>query len=163
MENHGILSKIIQHLVDHSIEYLIGIGGTTFATYFAKVREKLGWSITFTIGLVVFATTLVIYDHLIGSNQQAKTVPLGWATYQKQQIVSKSFNNEKIIVDGKSFISCSFKNVTFEYNATAPFDIINSSLDGQLLLDTTSPPIATFILFLKEFNFINPKTQFIPK
>lgn len=58
------------------------------------------------------------------------------------QIVSgRRFENESIHVDGKSFRSCTFKNVTFLFHGTAPTEFTGSSqFAGSIRLSTNHPP-----------------------
>lgn len=62
--------------------------------------------------------------------------------HPRWQIVSgHRFENEAIDVDGKSFRSCTFTNVTFLFHGTAPTEFTGKSLfDGSFRLDTDHPP-----------------------
>src|SRR6266550_3454220 len=43
-----------------------------------------------------------------------------WEMYPKKEVVRKTFQHERVIIDGQSFLSCAFDNVTLVYNGTAP-------------------------------------------
>ena len=46
-------------------------------------------------------------------------------------IKNRTFNNEKIELDGREYIGCTFNNVTFEYNGTAAFSFTDNRIKGN--------------------------------
>ncbi|HWF59402.1 MAG TPA: hypothetical protein VN666_03730 [Nitrospira sp.] len=51
-----------------------------------------------------------------------------WKDYVKEQINSKTFRNEVVILDGKSYRDCTFIDVTFQYDGNAPFEFTHNKV-----------------------------------
>jgi hypothetical protein len=51
-----------------------------------------------------------------------------WATYRYEPVLGRHFFNEAVVLDGKHFANCTFENVTFIYQGTAPVQIVDSRL-----------------------------------
>ena len=48
----------------------------------------------------------------------------------KEVVACKIFENERVVIDGKSFLDCEFKNVTLVYNGSATYEINGCNFDG---------------------------------
>jgi len=44
-----------------------------------------------------------------------------WSIYPYEEVVGQHFENTSVLVDGKKFSNCTFSNVTFLFEGTAPF------------------------------------------
>ncbi len=83
---------------------------------------------------------------VLRSPKQASGVPPDHSDdhflHPRWQIVnSRRFENESILVDGRSFRSCTFKNVTFVFHGTAPTEFTGQSqFEGSIRLSTNHPP-----------------------
>lgn len=84
-----------------------------------------------------------------------------WAQFHKIPIVAKTFMNERTLLDGYSYSNCTFINPRLIYNATAPFDLLNCTFKGTLLIGSDKPQIEGFIFALKELQFMRPDLQVI--
>jgi hypothetical protein len=74
--------------------------------------------------------------------------------YVKDQVRGKTFRNEAVVLDGKSFDKCNFENVKLIYSGIAPFDFTNNNVYGYQL-KVTSPAIGNLLLFLKEAKLLS--------
>jgi hypothetical protein len=47
-----------------------------------------------------------------------------WGSYKYEDVYNHPFANETVRLDGKRFLGCTFDNVTFVYQGTAPFTFL---------------------------------------
>jgi hypothetical protein len=102
--------------------------------------------------LVVLATVILLlrqFGWLKGT--QVPAAPS--YSNKKETIAKKHFMNERVVIDGKSFVECKFQNVTFVYNGTAPFDFISSEFRG-FSLASDNPGINDMVRLLHEFHLL---------
>jgi hypothetical protein len=60
------------------------------------------------------------------------------ADFPFRQIQTKTFRNEVVQIDGNEFIDCTFDNVTFKFDGTAPFRFTNDHFQGHSKYSITS-------------------------
>ncbi len=68
--------------------------------------------------------------------------------YNYTIVTDKKFYNERIVVDGKRFENCSFTNVTFVYNGTAPAAFSNNDLYGTRLFTSENQSIMHALILI---------------
>ncbi len=85
---------------------------------------------------------------------------LNWQHINKKIIQDKKFYNEKVILDGHSYIGCVFENVTFEYLGKVPFDFSHNTITGNYQLSCKGDPLNAMITILKTFNYFKPEILF---
>jgi hypothetical protein len=65
-----------------------------------------------------------------------------------QHVFDKHFSNEKVVLDDISYVRCTFQNVTFVYNGTAPFFVQDSQVNGyKLSSDNPSISAVGYLLY----------------
>lgn len=64
------------------------------------------------------------------------------------------FINETVVLDGKSYWNCTFENVTFRYNGTAPFQITECKAKGTWGMDSRNHAINDLLGFMQYMGFI---------
>lgn len=69
--------------------------------------------------------------------------------YKFTEVRNKKFNRETVRVDGHSYEHCDFRDVTFEWDATAPFKFQHSSFFGRPNIRSKSPSVSATIILLK--------------
>lgn len=79
----------------------------------------------------------------------------GWHDVDQEEIVGKIFRNETVVLDGKKYIRCKFKSVTFQYNGTAAFSFIQNEVADTVLIKTQNPGIYNLMLFLEEAKLLS--------
>ena len=62
-------------------------------------------------------------------------------TEQQQPIIDRHFSNQIVVIDGKHFTRCTFRNVTMQFDGTAPFSLSGSHFEG-IQLKTDSPTVS---------------------
>jgi hypothetical protein len=153
-------SGVAQNLIANWIAYLLSALLAVILAGWGKMIDSWSWPTVIIGGLVVIATVLVIYSHLIGWSGNPMGTP-DWNTYTKVPVINKQFRNEVVVLDGNSFSGCTFENVTFEINGTAPFDLVNNKIQGGYLLNSKSQAILGLFHFLKEFRYFNENVQIL--
>jgi hypothetical protein len=64
-------------------------------------------------------------------------------SYRYETVVGKTFRNEIVPLDGRSYSNCQFFNVTFEYNGTGPVQLLNNAFHGDVRFTSANPRTAT--------------------
>ncbi len=73
-----------------------------------------------------------------------------WEEKIKKPIIGKTFQNERVELDGFSYIKCKFINVKFVYKGEAPFDMVDPVFVGTHGFDVSSNrPISGLVKFLE--------------
>ena len=80
-----------------------------------------------------------------------------WKLYKKVDVWNKHYLNEAVEVDGHRYINCTFENVTFVYNATAPWEFTGASIVGSIHIKTDNRRLGAFLEFLKITNSLSPE------
>lgn len=101
---------------------------------------------------------LTFFARLIGTWRSEKVVKQARSrdafNSPRWNIVSgQSYENYSLEVDGNSYRDCSFKNVTFIFHGTAPFEFIgNTKLhEGTFLFHSDDPAIQNFEMLKSQF------------
>ena len=85
-----------------------------------------------------------------------------WRTFQKEVVVGHKFVNERVVLDGKSYRTCTFENVTFVYEGRAPFDFIQNSVKGSINVDVgASQSLSNLTMFMKAIGMIAPSSAIV--
>jgi hypothetical protein len=80
-------------------------------------------------------------EHPLGTPPKERPAANGFRDPKWQIISSRKFENESILIDGKSFRNCTFTNVTFLFHGTAPTEFTGQSqFAGSIRLSTNHPP-----------------------
>lgn len=73
-----------------------------------------------------------------------------------QQISNKHFLNQEVVLDGKSFVNCTFENVKFVYSGN-PTQIVNYKAVGKMAFETSHPRISNALRVLEMMGLVDPK------
>lgn len=74
------------------------------------------------------------------------------------EVRGRTFENERVILDGNRYTHCTFKNITLVYNGTAPFGLDNNTFIGGQLYTDNDAVLATMAL-LKGMGILPPQFQ----
>jgi hypothetical protein len=81
----------------------------------------------------------------------------GWRyPYEPERIVGKKFSNQRVLLDGRSFLDCEFSNVTLVYNGTTPIQLRNNRIRGAIRYDSDNPAVVATILMLNAMREFRP-------
>jgi len=104
---------------------------------------------------------------LVGQPPNTLSLASFRADFPLRQIQTKTFRNEIVQIDGIEFIDCTFDNVTFKFDGTAPFRFTHDQFQGHSKYSITSnnPIIKATIELMGAFmNLTKPaETQNAPK
>jgi hypothetical protein len=81
--------------------------------------------------------------------------PDAWAGYKKEAIVGKTYTQERVILDGHSFVDCKFDKVTLVYNGTAPFAFTHNTLIPPINVASDNPAVLNTLSAAIEFERLN--------
>ena|SRR5437773_2368247 len=145
----GALAAFIPALQGLGVDTRIfGRGTPLIAEGSGKGLPKWRWWLVFVIAvLALVASSANIY---LSSNHD----PLKFSRTTKEKIYGKTFRNEKVLLDGKSFEKVIFENVTYVVNGTAPFDLVNCTFSGSIQISTDSDSVAAGLLLSKALGLI---------
>jgi hypothetical protein len=90
-------------------------------------------------------------DDLLKVRRQLMYITARWNGYPLQNIVDTNFNGGTVLLDGRKFSNCTFSNVTFVYEGTAPFEFNPTTpiITGSWHLETGQPIVkAVFNLMI---------------
>lgn len=108
------------------------------------------------LGVLLLIATLVIgykiWKQPVEASEQ--TAQATWEKTEKFPVLNKTFVNERIVIDGKSFSGCRFENVKMVYNGTAPFDLSKNDFFGPIIITSDKPQMMGLLIILKELKFL---------
>ena len=105
--------------------------------------------------------TLLVFIIAFGSGAFAyfsKPSKLAWSwdsTRQMEIVDHQSFVNQRVSIDGKSFINCDFENITIAYNGVAPFSFRDNRFRGKIALYSENESITGIVALLNGFGSTN--------
>jgi hypothetical protein len=151
----------------------IGRGVSYVIDYFRKNWLVVGFG-ALAFGLLV--SSWVMYEwpratadvKYVSRDIDYKAIMDKWLTYRYQEIYNQTFQNETVKLDGKKFLNCTFDNVTFQYEGTAPFLLAGGQVrvdSGSLYSLKSNNPIVkeTMHIFFMAPTKTNPTTyRYIP-
>src|SRR5712691_4364071 len=106
----------------------------------APSRAKLYWPM-----LVMGLLTLASWTAVVVFQKIHTPYPFAWTGEHYDYINGKTFANEEVILDGKSYKHCTFQHVTFKFNGTAPFQFSYNQIVGAYGFKTDNLAVlATF-------------------
>ncbi len=117
-----------------------------------------------TCGLLAYGIDVCDRFGVISLSKDPKTFIFSDAS-KPIQVTGRTFDNQRVPLDGYEYSHCIFNNVTFLYNGVTPVRIDNAKLSGFNRLETDNKAIdnATYIyLFTKkiditaELHFVGP-------
>lgn len=77
-------------------------------------------------------------------------------------VAHQEFRNQNVLLDGCDYVGCTFRNVTFVYNGTAPFAItLPFTTEGQITLTTERDSLVPLLRLLKYFESHIPPLAFL--
>jgi hypothetical protein len=124
----------------------------------------------FGIPTILWLLYIAAYFGLIGHCTSPLNARFSFETREMVPVYRKTFTNEEVVLDGHHFIDCTFENVTFVYNGTAPFGMDRAVSKGEVWrLSTKNVPLFHFLRFLKtqrfspqDWEFFGPDREPIP-
>ncbi len=133
-----------------------------------RVDAAPGWmkvtAVACLIGLVVFVCLILNNrpkqepvrekdDVSTAVAETPKTVanPFPWSEAPAELIARKTFENQEVLLDGKTYTDCTFIHVTFVYNGTSVVSFIHNSLQGPIVVRSDNPAVKGTFGLMKGF------------
>jgi hypothetical protein len=82
------------------------------------------------------------------------TIRIGWWNSPLQDIHDKHYSNEKVLLDGRAYSHCKFKNVTFVVNGKLG-DLHDNQFEGTQYFTTDNEDIQHMLQQLNAFHIIH--------
>jgi hypothetical protein len=160
------LAYITLYLAAFILAIVQGSRDMTSPSWLPNIFFKIPWSYI-PLFLLLITTGIFLSKQFgwIGSSpKKADRTTLSqqdWNKIPKTAIVGKTFAHENVVLDGHSYNKCTFIKVTFVYNGTAPFDLIDCKIEKPYLVASSRPNIEAYFVLLKELGYISPDKRII--
>jgi hypothetical protein len=116
------------------------------------------WYVISSAGIVTcIAIAIGAYGVGLRSVKQS-TFPTWPETYKPEVVNGKTFRNQEVFLDGKSYTNCTFENVTFVYDGTTPLMFNNNHMVEPLQFKTNNPSVFGTMLMIKGFGLMKSDT-----
>jgi hypothetical protein len=76
-------------------------------------------------------------------------------------IMDRTFRNEQVFLDGKSFYRCRFENVTFRYSGRRGFAISHCAISGIPVIQCENPTATLTVGLLVGLGFVSPNLKIV--
>jgi hypothetical protein len=76
-----------------------------------------------------------------------------------KSITGRTFQNERVPLDGCAYIGCAFNQVTFVFNG-GPCSVTRCSVNGRPRIETSNTQLLNLMALLSVLKFLAPETQF---
>lgn len=119
---------------------ILALAGCIYYPFYPKLIPAMA---------TAFIAGLAVGWWWIGPNRSIESLAIPPVVTQKI-VERKTFTNEVVEVDGKTFNYCHFKNVTLKFSGAAPFSLNHSTFAGQSRLTTSNWAVKTFIGLTEE-------------
>jgi hypothetical protein len=73
---------------------------------------------------------------------------------KREIIKGKTFDNERVVIDGKDYQDCVFRNVTFKYNGTTPIGFDHNQVEFGSYFETDNRAISNAVILLQQIAII---------
>ena len=77
-----------------------------------------------------------------------------WLDQPLTRVEWRTFSNQIVVLDGKSFIGCSFSDLTLCYRGEAPFDFVNNHIRNVRIV-VEHPRLFMLVQLLRYFSWID--------
>jgi hypothetical protein len=115
--------------------------------YFKFIEHPL-WA--FAPLFFVVASTGILLAHEFGLIGSGKKLEFTWQGGVPHIVVPcRLFINEQVILDDRIYRNCTFENVTFMFNGTAPFELTGNHINGRMAIATENPAVESTVMWLR--------------
>jgi hypothetical protein len=75
-------------------------------------------------------------------------------------VSKKTFQNERVLLDGHAYRECLFENVTLVFNGTEPFELTKNTFTGKAIVTSENGAISGIIGLLRSMGTIPASVEF---
>lgn len=109
----------------------------------------------------VFLTTLAVLTVSLVAILLKGPDPLKLQSHQTpEKVTAREFINQVVPLDGFEYVGCTFRNVTFAYNGTAPVGLIGSHIHGGIQVSTDSEIVIGAVAIMKGLGLLRSDVPF---
>jgi len=104
--------------------------------------------------LIIVGTLIFIFREIGWIDKRDSNITTFPIAYEYKMVRNEKYMNESILLDGHRYENCRFTNVTFIWNGSAPFELINCDREGAFRLTSRNDVINTTLNLLEGFQFL---------
>lgn len=112
-----------------------------------------GWSLTEWLPAILLAAATLSWIGSIVRNRK-RSAARRWLDQPLAPVEWRTFSNQAVILDGKSFIGCSFSDLTLCYRGHTPFDFVNNHTSNVRIV-VEHPRLFMLVQLLRYFGWID--------
>ncbi len=135
--------------------------------YWAQIINSISFYSSLPVILLVLGVVFAIFSHFKHSYEKPSSDFItqsyieNWGKLEKIIVRNRIFINERVVLDGFSYIDCKFQNVTFVYKGEAPYDLTHNTIIGSYHLSIENPSVSGVIGILKALNYLPTETPLL--
>jgi len=112
-----------------------------------------GWSLTEWLPSIFVTAAMLSWIGFIVRNWK-RSAARRWLDQPLSPMEWRTFSNQVVVLDGKSFIGCSFSDLTLCYRGEAPFDFVNNHTSNVRIV-VEHPRLFMLVQLLRYFGWID--------
>jgi hypothetical protein len=117
------------------------------------------------LSMIALIGSLLYAANRIGRPSRVPGLAVGNATEfdlaKIRRVTRQRFINERVILDGHSYANCEFINVTFVYNGTGPFEMMNNNVTSNFKVTTESDAVKYTLALAKGLGLLKPEVPIL--
>lgn len=107
----------------------------------ATMPDFGSWPIWPFIPLLLLLASGLIFAVRLFAKPVSKKYPQWPDSYAPDEIISKDFLNEHVVLDGHRYIRCRFENCTYVYNGTTAIQMSGCAFSGSIIFKSDNPAV----------------------
>lgn len=127
-----------------------------------RLDQFLGWLMTVpwwvVFGFALVSTMWLMWVSWPRSALTTKEFPPGQGSvFNREDLIAingKFFSNERVVLDGKSFVNCVFEACTIVYNGSEKIWFSNNALRAPIQIQSDVPEIQRMMVFLHQLGML---------
>lgn len=116
------------------------------------------------LALFLIGTVILICRGLgwIGpAHRKDKNFVIWPISYRPIAVLNQKFANDRVVLDGHSYVGCNFENVTFIYNGTTAIQFNRNEVHGKIRFHSDNPAVLGTIMMLFGFGCLSEKFEIL--
>lgn len=124
-------------------------GSPALAAQYSEMTSSSAWGYAPLLLMLLAAVVLVLRVSGLLPPRKGEPNADGWSeSYMPKLVDGKDFINSVVLLDGFSYVRCTFTNCTIKYNGTTPPHVSECRFIGSCLHTSDTPAVmATMLLF----------------
>ena len=147
-------SVIFKSVVSRNMIPVVFLVLSSLVCVMGHLKEMLaGWSLTEWAPAIFLAAATLSWIAFVLRNWK-RSAARRWLDQPLTSVEWRTFSNQTVVLDGKSFIGCSFSDLTLCYRGQAPFDFVNNHTSNVRIV-VEHPRLFMLVQLLRYFGWID--------